>query len=549
MNKSIWTGHHRFLNSGLALCILICSASVIADRPTQTIADPGFRPPSPYADQFINSVGNMRIAVLPTLIRRDDRTAYSFASQQRIVEFLNGSTIATAFAKPRRIDLGPLRRPSQWEIFAYGLESAAAKLEGYDTGADFALVMEIVVPHEREVFGIEIYLLDQLHHNAFSFLLNSHHQMFADARLYSDSSREASRQKMILKATDVGLAALKLQIEQARDCVAATAGRQSVIAEPGILHDFEEAPSARMSRHEIPLGFSTFNDGSSEVRISRSDSHPPLPGENEGNAVMQIDFDVTGWAGFVSLFGDKQSLSCDSRDWSTLDGFNFWLYGNNTRAMMFVDILDNRSPCSTRDDAERFTYEFLDDVAGWRLISVPFVDMYRKEIGNGAPNDGLNLTEVHGWGLGIVKTNGPKTFYVDDFRLWRKPTDSREEGIGRIIHPLFIETPIDENTSRLVLEPEKQSGLAVEKAMSLFCAVAELTADRSYRYFRVDQQTRLSGGRASLRVTFYQQLPEGMSVVDSMLVVDPSATPDLRSAGINALEFLEACRMMSEKTN
>lgn len=59
---------------------------------------------------------------------------------------------------------------------------------------------------------------------------------------------------------------------------------------------------------------------------------------------------------------------------------------------------------------------FPDDVAGWRQVSVLFEDMARKEIGNGAPNDGLNLTEVHGWGLGTVNTGGPKTYYIDEFR-------------------------------------------------------------------------------------------------------------------------------------
>jgi len=82
-----------------------------------TYADPGFRPESQYAATFLDTAGTTTIAVLPTLIRRTDRTAHSFSSQQQIVDFLADAGIATAVAKPQRIDLGPLRRPSQWEIF------------------------------------------------------------------------------------------------------------------------------------------------------------------------------------------------------------------------------------------------------------------------------------------------------------------------------------------------------------------------------------------------------------------------------------------------
>src|SRR5678815_5977754 len=42
----------------------------------------------------------------------------------------------------------------------------------------------------------------------------------------------------------------------------------------------------------------------------------------------------------------------------------------------------------------------------------------RKEIGNGAPNDGLGLTEVHGWAFGALGTGGPRTYYLDQVTLF-----------------------------------------------------------------------------------------------------------------------------------
>ncbi|MGE5375387.1 MAG: choice-of-anchor Q domain-containing protein, partial [Bacteroidota bacterium] len=59
-----------------------------------------------------------------------------------------------------------------------------------------------------------------------------------------------------------------------------------------------------------------------------------------------------------------------------------------------------------------------DNFSGWQQIKIPFASMHRKEIGNGAPNDGFGLTEVHGWALGAVTTPAPQTYYVDNVMLY-----------------------------------------------------------------------------------------------------------------------------------
>ena len=134
---------------GLSITLTAFSLAVVADEPVQTILDPGFRPESQYAAAFLDDTRTPTIAVLPAIIRRADRTALSFASQQQIVAFLNESGIATAVTKPLRIDLGPLRRRSQWEIFQFTAESIAESLERYETGTDYTLVMEFLVPGDQ----------------------------------------------------------------------------------------------------------------------------------------------------------------------------------------------------------------------------------------------------------------------------------------------------------------------------------------------------------------------------------------------------------------
>jgi beta-glucanase (GH16 family) len=52
------------------------------------------------------------------------------------------------------------------------------------------------------------------------------------------------------------------------------------------------------------------------------------------------------------------------------------------------------------DTAERFETTFVDDFSGWQLIEVPFTSFTRSaEQPVGAPNDGLNLNEVWGYGF------------------------------------------------------------------------------------------------------------------------------------------------------
>ena len=46
---------------------------------------------------------------------------------------------------------------------------------------------------------------------------------------------------------------------------------------------------------------------------------------------------------------------------------------------------------------------------------------WRKEVGNGAPVDGLGLSEVHGWAFGTTNTGGPITYYLDNFELRSTP--------------------------------------------------------------------------------------------------------------------------------
>ena len=158
------------------------------------------------------------------------------------------------------------------------------------------------------------------------------------------------------------------------------------------------------------------------LAIGTTNSHPPLPGENPSNNVLQLDADTPDFAGVLHFFESPGVDAWVSQDWSAYDRFEFMLLGQNTGNQLFVDINDNRAnPGGNANDAEVFSFGFVDDFNGWQLVSINFDSFTRKEIGNGAPNDGLTLTQMHGWAFGTLATGGPVTYYLDNVSVSAVP--------------------------------------------------------------------------------------------------------------------------------
>jgi beta-glucanase (GH16 family) len=191
--------------------------------------------------------------------------------------------------------------------------------------------------------------------------------------------------------------------------------------EQAIVDDFESGLPTGTDGDGNGIGFITFSDGSSLVAIATTDSPPvPVPDSDAGNHVLQVDTDVVsgGFAGLIHAFENEAVDTWTPQDWSGFTGLSFWLYGNNTGNVLFLDILDNRNDGSTSDDAERWSIEIIDDFSGWQFFEIPWEAFRRKEIGNGAPNDGFTLTQVHGWAFGVSSSGLEFTNYIDDVGLF-----------------------------------------------------------------------------------------------------------------------------------
>ena len=208
----------RSYQVAMVFLAFVMAIPALAHETQEKVEDPGFRPESEQASAFTESFDHATIAVYPSIIRKVDRTAYSYTSRERIITSLNEGGTTSAIIANSRIDMGVLQGQSQWEWFQNGIEAVSREVRKKARDVDYSMAMEILFrPGNQYVFGVHIFILDRNGENAFSFLMNSHHRSFVDANLVVEDSSEAAHTRVIEKATQLGLAALKAQIEQARE--------------------------------------------------------------------------------------------------------------------------------------------------------------------------------------------------------------------------------------------------------------------------------------------------------------------------------------------
>jgi len=204
--------------------------------------------------------------------------------------------------------------------------------------------------------------------------------------------------------------------------------------------DFERStlPTATIPT-QIPIGYYTFNADGAGAGITVT-ANAPAPvllapqAPQAPNRALKLSMNVPAgkWAGFVHAFENQALDQWVPQDWSTYQGIAFWLYGNNTGGVIFVDVLDNRKPGSTTDDAERWSIDLQDNFSGWKYFQIPFSSLHRKDVGNGAPSDGLTLSEVHGYGVGAYGSvdMGTHDYYLDNVIVYGDTGANRPLEVG-----------------------------------------------------------------------------------------------------------------------
>jgi len=198
-----------------AVCLVLLLLNGCINQAEQVTAAPAFRPHSENASVFLNALKTARVAVYPSIVRTFEGTSYSVQSQQQIVSILNQERITTALAQTGTLAPGEQGSDIQRDLFQSDMDAIAGQLKDRKSDAQYSLVMEFLVA--RGVGGIHCYIFDRHGENAFSFLLNAHHKLLADANLVAADSSEASRAKLMEKATMVGVTALIRQINNPED--------------------------------------------------------------------------------------------------------------------------------------------------------------------------------------------------------------------------------------------------------------------------------------------------------------------------------------------
>ena len=91
-------------------------------------------------------------------------------------------------------------------------------------------------------------------------------------------------------------------------------------------------------------------------------------------------------------------------------GLGFQTYAGNGGSASITPVDDARTAARPGEKAG--------NVVGWRFVQLEWSDFTEKNTGNGAPQDGLTLTEIHGYAFGAVSTDGVREYLLDRFAVW-----------------------------------------------------------------------------------------------------------------------------------
>lgn len=191
-----------------------------------------------------------------------------------------------------------------------------------------------------------------------------------------------------------------------------------------IIDDFENGLPLGQDANGLLVGYFTWNHPNATITFNTTTVPPkPVPDTPSDNNVLgaTVTIGLNQFAGFSHTFTNSATDQWLSQDWRGYDGLSFWLYGRNNGSGIFIDILDNRNPGSTVDDAERWGIELIDNFSGWQFFTIPFTNFVRKETDNGAPNDGFGRSEVWGYTMGFYGSPplNNTTYFVDRVSLYK----------------------------------------------------------------------------------------------------------------------------------
>ena len=182
------------------------------------INNPGYRPESMLDQKFIDSYKESKLIIYPTIIRTPSTTTWSGSLSEEFTQNLNSVEPLNLGLRKEKLDPGELKGQAQYQFFQNDMERLGSEIKEKKENIDYYIIPEILFEPQREgtlfVFGIHLFILNHEGENAFSFLLNSHHPLFVEAKLYAYNPDENDIEALKQRSLEVAAQAFLLMVEQ-----------------------------------------------------------------------------------------------------------------------------------------------------------------------------------------------------------------------------------------------------------------------------------------------------------------------------------------------
>ena len=217
--------HHIIINSNLGkavnLSILVLLILVLTYSSCLFAEEVGFRPGDDQEtiDQFVHEFESHIILCFPVIYRSREFYYTLERTEEYLPEYFSGWDYYPDLEfHPDAPDFSETISRTQWAVFETNMSIFAEFLSNIENSWDYAIAFEILMTNTpsggQATGGIQCYILNNKGEDIFSFLLNSHHDLFNDANLYINSTDSSEVAKLAVESLYTVLQALRIQIEE-----------------------------------------------------------------------------------------------------------------------------------------------------------------------------------------------------------------------------------------------------------------------------------------------------------------------------------------------
>ncbi|MDX6212850.1 MAG: beta-glucosidase, partial [Frankiales bacterium] len=136
------------------------------------------------------------------------------------------------------------------------------------------------------------------------------------------------------------------------------------------------------------------------------------PGAPAGNHALSVAYTVTSYGGFSHDLPATQ-------DWTSYDGFSFWVKGTGSGQKVEYEI---KAGGPDGENGQLWQSFFTDDVAGWQKVQIAFANLKKRTDyqPGGAPNNPApDLTKVWGYAVNLPGGGASNTLLFDDVQVYQ----------------------------------------------------------------------------------------------------------------------------------